>query len=257
MKASFCILLRPWGVDNSKPRKSVASLLILTILQWQYAEAKPTNPKSIILPSYNFQSYFFQSHHLQFHSTWSKRWHTFRAEDLMSIKFPSVLVMCDRKLICRLRLDHIWPWRVVTGKDVFALVVMIRYGVGMIACWDFGRVSYILFWWIYFAFINFRAFYYFDSVYVDLLKNPGSYIFESGPGYFNLITFETFDMFKWSISFGFCKEDVSFKQIWLKTFVFNTFINFYVQKLQTCSLTVQRKLHVENTYQSDWKWWNI
>jgi len=48
--AWFYILLNPWGVDNSSPKNKVAYLLILTILQWQYADAKPTKPKSIILP---------------------------------------------------------------------------------------------------------------------------------------------------------------------------------------------------------------
>jgi hypothetical protein len=37
-------------VERRRPKKSVAYLLILTILQWQYADANPTKPKSIILP---------------------------------------------------------------------------------------------------------------------------------------------------------------------------------------------------------------
>lgn len=49
MKASVCILDSPWGVDRRRPSSKVAYLLILTILQWQYADARATNPKSIML----------------------------------------------------------------------------------------------------------------------------------------------------------------------------------------------------------------
>jgi hypothetical protein len=45
-------------VERSRPKKRVAYLLILTILQWQYAEANPTNPKSIILPAIKKQNTF-------------------------------------------------------------------------------------------------------------------------------------------------------------------------------------------------------
>ena len=48
INASVCILFSPSGVDKSSPKNIVAYLLILTTLQWQYADAKPTNPNSII-----------------------------------------------------------------------------------------------------------------------------------------------------------------------------------------------------------------
>lgn len=66
VNASVCIFARPSGVDSKSPKKRMAYLRMLTILQWQKAEAKPTNPNSIILPNLAKIKYSFQFSHLQF-----------------------------------------------------------------------------------------------------------------------------------------------------------------------------------------------
>lgn len=103
----WLILDNPSLVDKRSPIKRVASLRILTTLQWLKAEARPTHPCSIMLPT-SIEKYFFLLHRWPFRWEWWERWCSGLGLVFLLEGFRLIWGLLYRRQPCRLRYCHTW-----------------------------------------------------------------------------------------------------------------------------------------------------